>query len=194
MMRRSIVLLIAVLSVVSACGSSRELAGYVRTPAPLTKGVTLPQIDTGALRELVAMDEKLLVVYFGYTNCPDMCPTTMQDLTVALRRLDDPSQVEVAMVTIDPNRDLEVLDGYVKSFIPTAVALGTIDPSALAAAAEPFGVNYLVEDTPNGVEVAHTTSLYVVDDEGVLLLTWPFGIPSVDISADLKDLLGGRRS
>jgi protein SCO1/2 len=194
MMRRSTALLVALLTVISACGSSREFAGYVRTPAPSIKGVTLPQTDTGALRELVAMDEKLLVVYFGYTNCPDMCPTTMQDLTVALRRLDDPSQVEVAMVTIDPSRDLEVLDSYVKSFIPTAIALGTTDASALAAAAEPFGVNYLVEDTSDGVEVAHTTSLYVVDDDGQLLLTWPFGVPSVDISADLKDLLDGRRS
>ena len=194
MIRRTLAITLALLVLAAGCGNSREFAGYVRTPAPSTKGITLPELGTSSERELVATNGKLLVVYFGYTNCPDMCPTTMQDLTVALRRLDDPSQVEVAMVTVDPDRDLPVLDGYVKSFIPTAVALGTTDPSALVAAAEPFGVNYLVEESPDGVEVAHTTSLYVVDDEGLLLLTWPFGIPSVDISADLNDLLDGRRS
>ncbi len=193
MMRRAIAAIVASVMLVTACGNSREFAGYVRTPAPSTRGITLPELGSGSARELVAQDGNLLVVYFGYTNCPDMCPTTMQDLTVALRRLDDPTRVEVAMVTVDPDRDLAVLDAYVKSFIPSAVALGTTDEAALAMAAEPFGVNYLVEDSADGIEVAHTTSLYVVDDEGQLLLTWPFGIPSVEISADLEDLLNGRR-
>lgn len=191
MMRRFLATVIALLTVVSACGGSREFAGYVRTPAPSSKGITLPEVGTGLARELVAKDGQLLVVYFGYTNCPDMCPTTMQDLTVALRRLNDPSQIEVAMVTVDPGRDLPVLDEYVKSFIPTAIALGTMDTAELAEATEPFGVSYLIEDAEDGVEVAHTTSLYVVDDNGQLLLTWPFGVPSVDISADLQDLLDG---
>ena len=98
------------------------------------------------------------------------------------------------MVTVDPDRDLAVLDGYVKSFIPTAIALGTTDESELAAAAQPFGASYLVESVGADIEVAHSTSLYVVDDQGTLLLTWPFGVPSSDISADLNDLLDGRRS
>jgi len=192
--RRTLAITLALLVLAAACGNSREFAGYVRTPAPSTKGITLPELGTSSERELVAANGKLLVVYFGYTNCPDICPTTMQDLTVALRRLDDATRIEVVMITVDPARDLEVLDGYVKSFIPTALALGSLDAAELAAAAEPFGVSYLVEGEGSGVEVAHTTSLYVVDDEGTLLLTWPFGIPSTEISADLNDLLNGRRS
>ena len=194
MIRRTLAITLALLVLAAGCGNSREFAGYVRTPAPSTKGITLPELGTSSERELVAANGKLLVVYFGYTNCPDICPTTMQDLTVALRRLDDATRIEVVMITVDPARDLEVLDGYVKSFIPTAVALGSLDAAELAAAAEPFGASYLVEGEGSSVEVAHTTSLYVVDDEGTLLLTWPFGIPSTEISADLNDLLNGRRS
>ena len=182
------------LAIASSCGGTREFSGYVRTPAPSSQGISLPVIGEESSRELVASGGNLLAIYFGYTNCPDICPTTLQDLTVALRRLDDASRVEVAMVTVDPDRDLAVLDGYVKSFIPTAIALGTADKTKLAAAAQPFGVSYLVESVGTDIEVAHSTSLYVVDDQGTLLLTWPFGVPSYDISADLNDLLGGRRS
>ena len=194
MIRRLLAISVVALSLVAGCGNEREFAGFVRTPAPSSKGVVLPDLAGGEPRELVASNGNLLVVYFGYTNCPDICPTTMQDLTVALRRLDDATRIEVAMITVDPARDLEVLDGYVKSFIPTALALGSLDAAELAAAAEPFGASYLVEGEGSSVEVAHTTSLYVVDDEGTLLLTWPFGIPSTEISADLNDLLNGRRS
>lgn len=186
--------IIGLLGITSACGGEqREFAGFVRTPAPSSQGITLPNIASGADRELIAGDNNLLVLYFGYTNCPDICPTTLQDLTVALRRLDDPSNIEVAMITVDPDRDLEVLDAYVKSFIPTAEALGTVDEAALAIAAQPFGASYLVDDSGGEIEVAHSTSLYVVDNEGTLLLTWPFGTASADISADLDDLLSGRR-
>lgn len=182
------------LSITSACGGGqREFAGFVRTPAPSSQGITLPNVASGADRELVAGNNNLLVLYFGFTNCPDICPTTLQDLTVALRRLDDASHIEVAMITVDPDRDLEVLDAYIKSFIPTAEALGIDDESALAIAAQPFGASYLVDDSGGEIEVSHSTSLYVVDDEGTLLLTWPFGTASTDISADLRDLLSGRR-
>lgn len=194
MTRRLLAVSCAVLAIASSCGGTREFSGYVRTPAPSSQGISLPVIGGESLRELVASNGKLLTIYFGYTNCPDICPTTLQDLTVALRRLDDASRVEVAMVTVDPDRDLAVLDGYVKSFIPTAIALGTTDETELAAAAQPFGASYLVESMSTDIEVAHSTSLYVVDDQGTLLLTWPFGVRSSDISADLNDLLDGRRS
>ena len=194
MTQRLLAVSCAVLAIASSCGGTREFSGYVRTPAPSSQGISLPVIGGESSRELVASSGNLLAIYFGYTNCPDICPTTLQDLTVALRRLDDASRVEVAMVTVDPDRDLAVLDGYVKSFIPTAIALGTTDESELVAAAQPFGASYLVESVGADIEVAHSTSLYVVDDQGTLLLTWPFGVPSSDISADLNDLLDGRRS
>jgi protein SCO1/2 len=94
------------------------------------------------------------------------------------------------MVTIDPGRDLPLLADYVRSFVPDAVAAGTDDEAVLAAAAEPFGVSYDVRTLDDGtIEVDHSPFLYVVDDQGQLLLSWPFGVSSDDIAADLRQLL-----
>jgi protein SCO1/2 len=170
----------------------------VRTPNPSLVGVTLPVLgDAGGDRELVAAPDGLLVVYFGYTNCPDVCPTTMQDLRIALREVDDANRdrVEVAMVTVDPGRDIPILPDYVTSFFPDGIALGTEDAGRLLTAAEAFGASYSVTEADDGsIEVAHSGSLYAVDDSGELLITWPFGLDRDLLRADIEDLLAGRRA
>ena len=94
------------------------------------------------------------------------------------------------MVTVDPDRDLDILAGYVQSFVPDADAAGTTDSDLLARAAEPFGVVYSVTELDDGeIEVEHSPFLYVVDDAGELVLSWPFGVTSDDIAADLATLL-----
>ena len=141
--------------------------------------------------ELRAQPGGLLVVYFGYTNCPDICPTTMSDVRTALRELgDDAEKVGVAMVTIDPDRDTPVLADYVSSFVEGGHALATDDAAELRAVADPFGVSYLVAANAAGeIEVTHTTQLYVVDDAGRLALTWQFGVTADDLADDLEQLL-----
>ncbi|HSM65623.1 MAG TPA: SCO family protein, partial [Ilumatobacteraceae bacterium] len=90
----------------------------------------------------------------------------------------------------DPERDNELLTGYVQSFVPDAEAAGTLDGDVLAAAAEPFGASYSVTTGNDGeVEVAHSGFLYLVDDQGKLLVTWPFGISSKDMAADVEQLV-----
>ena len=181
----------------ASCGGDggRELVGYTLEPAPEVDAITLPDISRGgepfALR---AQPAGLLVVYFGYTNCPDVCPTTMSDVRTALRQLgdDDADRVDVAMITIDPDRDTAVLADYVGNFIDGGHALATDDAADLRAVAEPFGVSYLVEANASGeIEVAHSPQLYVVDDTGRLALTWQFGVPADDLADDLAQLLGG---
>jgi len=171
----------------------RQLVGYRREPAPVVGGLSLPDLtNPGADLSLQAGPEHLLVIYFGYTNCPDFCPTTLSDLRLATRRMDEDlaARVDVAMVTIDPERDLAVLPDYVTSFFADGHALGTDDDNLLAQAAGPFGVAYNIEQTPDGVtEVSHTTALYAVDDSGQLALTWPFGVAIDDLAADLTQLL-----
>lgn len=182
----------AALVVPVACGEdARELAGYRRDPAPSVASISLPELTNGGAEfSFVADPDELLVVYFGYTNCPDFCPTTMSDLKLARQRLDDPDRVGVAMVTVDPDRDLDVLARYVTSFMSDAHALGTTDAAALARAAAPFGASYEVSTAADGkVEVAHTTSLYAIDDSGQLVLTWQFGVPIEDLAGDLEQLL-----
>lgn len=194
-MRRAF-LVAAIVTLISACGGQRELAGYIRTPNPSLSGVTLPVLGVeGVERELVARPDGLLIVYFGYTNCPDVCPTTMQDLRIALREVDEAERVDVAMVTVDPERDVPILPDYVTSFFSDGIALGTDDPAQLRAAADIFGASYLVTEAEDGsIEVAHSGSLYAVDDSGELLITWPFGLDRDELRADIEDLISGRRS
>lgn len=173
-------------------------AGYSRDPAPSVASVTLPLADGSGEASLVADPGGLRVVYFGYTSCPDVCPTTMSDLRQALNGLteEERSRVAVDMVTIDPARDVpEKLTDYVTTFVPTGRGLRTEDDAVLRAAAEAFGADYEVRPAADGgePEVSHTAELYVVDDTGRILLAWPFGTTKEDIGSDLRRLLAGDR-
>jgi protein SCO1/2 len=195
--RRAVVSVVVVLlSALAACGGSeteRELAGYRRDPAPMVGELTLPDLTAGGEEfTLRAEPGHVLAVYFGYTNCPDFCPTTLSDLRLATRRMDaaDAERVDLAMITVDPDRDLPILAGYVTSFLERGHALGTTDAGRLAEVAAPFGAGYEVSTDDTGeIEVAHTTSLYAVDDAGELVLTWQFGVSIDDLAADLTQLL-----
>ncbi len=179
-------------TVTSDARVERALAGIVRDPAPVADGTTVPSLtEPGTDVVFRAEPGGFQAVYFGYTNCPDVCPTTMADWAVTLRRLpeDLASQVRTVMVTVDPDRDNEILPGYVESFVADAVAAGTTDADRLAAAAEPFGVSYDVTTNDDGdIEVSHSGFLYLVDDQGRLVVTWPFGTSSVEMAADIEQL------
>jgi protein SCO1 len=190
-MRRLVALVVLAL-MASAC-SEPELSGFVRQPIPVVADASLPDVsDGGADFDFRADPGELLLVYFGFASCPDVCPTTLADTRTALSRLgDDAERVDFAMATVDPGRDTdEVVTGYVQSFLPGAHALRTEDDAILRAAAEPFGVSYDVSVNDDGdIEVIHSASLYAVDDEGNLLVTWPFGISVEDLTNDLEILL-----
>jgi protein SCO1/2 len=195
-MRRAVALVVAAL-VVAACGGERELVGLSRDPEPQVDAVALPDISGGgAPFEFRAPPDGLLIVYFGYTNCPDVCPTTMADLKVALDDVgDDAERVEVAMVSVDPDRDIPVLGEYIQSFFPGAHAVATTDQAALQSVAGPFGVSYEVRTAPNGeIEVGHSSNLFAVDDAGRLVLTWSVGggegtARRDDLAGDIRQLL-----
>ena len=191
--RAGALVMFSALALAACGGSDPTLTGYERDPAPEVGSVTLPDLsDDGAEFAFRPDPGDVLVVYFGYTNCPDFCPTTMSDLRLAVQRLDDADaeRVDVAMVTVDPERDIPVLPEYVAGFFEDGHALGTDDPAALATAAAPFGVAYDVSTNDQGeVEVAHSTSLYAVDDTGHLALTWQFGVDIDDLKTDLQILL-----
>lgn len=181
-----------------ATTGERELAGIVRTPAPQVDATSLPSLtNPGEDVAFRAEPGGFLAVYFGYTNCPDVCPTTMADWAVALRRLPPglAERVGTVMVTVDPDRDNDVLAGYVQSFVATAQAAGTTDAERLAAAAEPFGVVYSVTTADDGdIEVEHSGFLYLVDDQGRLVVTWPFGLSSEEIAADIEQLVAAQEA
>lgn len=181
---------------VAACGGdgTPALAGIVREPLPDVSTVTLPEASAGnAPMTLRAAAGGLLVVYFGYLSCPDVCPTTMADLRTATSKLPatDRAKVDVVMVTIDPGRDTaDALTAYVRGFVPRGRAARTTDQVQLRAAVDAFGGDYAVKTTADGtVEVSHTAYVYVVDDRGRLRITWPFGLEAPEMQSDLHQLL-----
>jgi protein SCO1/2 len=180
----------------AGCGgddATREYVGYRQSPGQQVGAASLPDASVeGAEFAFAAEPGHLLIAYFGYTSCPDVCPTTLSGLRQALRDLgDDAARVDLAMVTIDPARDTDdILVGYVQSFVDGAHALRTTDDSALRAVTEAFGASYSVTTAADGaVEVAHSGAMYVVDPSGTVTLTWPFGVTSDDIRGDLAQLL-----
>ena len=182
----------ALVMLLAACGP-QELTGFVRDPLPYVGNLSLPEASAGGADfSFVAPEGEFLLVYFGYTACPDVCPTTMSDLRTAVRDLgDDGDRIQVAMATVDPDRDYdELITNYVRAFFDDGHALRTEDPDELAEVAEVFAAAYSVTENDNGdVEVTHSAFTYVIDDQGELIVTWPFGQTADDMAADMKLLL-----
>jgi protein SCO1/2 len=114
---------------------------------------------------------KIVLLYFGYTSCPDICPTTLLNASTMLKALgSDAGKVRVLFVTVDPGRDtLKVLKDYTSSFAPQIVGLrGT--PDQLAALAKRYRVAYSVEPAGGSFEVTHGTAVYVFDRHGKIKL------------------------
>lgn len=141
---------------------------------------------------------KVVLLYFGYTYCPDVCPTTLLNVTQMLKalgkRADD---VRVLFVTVDPNRDtLSVLKQYAEAFAPEVVGLrGT--PDQLAALAKRYRVAYSVQPKGPGhpYEVTHSAAVYVFDRSGnIKLLFSGLAAPKVPIgpmTSDLRQMVAG---
>lgn len=135
---------------------------------------------------------KLVVLYFGYTFCPDVCPASMSTLAKAIEKLGRKSdEVQVIMISVDPERDTpDKLAEYVAKFNPSFIgATGTINQISEVAAL--YGV-YFQKDpgTPEtGYLVSHTASVMVIDRVGHLRLIFPFDTSADAIAADLGELL-----
>ena len=183
----------AALLIVASCEGEESLAGIVRDPAPDVSQVALPDMASDGEDFVTRADPgRLLLVYFGYTNCPDICPTTLADVRRSVADLgSDGEIIDLAMITVDPKRDTpERLTGYAQTFFETAHALRTEDPEELTAAAEAYGASFAVTGSPDDViEVAHSAFLYVVDESGRILVQWPFGTSSEDMGNDLRLLV-----
>lgn len=199
----------AVLAVGSAgCGAvdgdGDALHGVVRAEPLEVGAVALPDVAPAALRAggvidddgrlvLRAAEGRLLLVYFGFLNCPDVCPTTLADLRAALRRLPaaEADRVDVAFVTVDPDRDTPAaLAAYLPAFLPRFHALRT-DAAGLRPALDAFLATAEVTVAADGdVEVAHSAVLYAVDATGRVVVEWPFGTSATALADDLRILLG----
>lgn len=136
---------------------------------------------------------KLVVLFFGYTHCPDVCPTTLSDMAEALRlmRPEAAAKVQVLFATVDPKRDTpEILQAYVPYFHPDFLGLHG-SPEQVAQAANEFKIVYRkqVEAGASDYLMDHSAGSYVLDRQSRLRLYLPFATSPADIANDLQVLL-----
>jgi len=148
---------------------------------------------TGKATRLADFKGKVVVIFFGYTHCPDVCPTTLSDMAQALNLLgkDSASKVQVVFVTVDPERDTQaLLAGYVPSFNPNFMGLYG-DEAATARVAKDFHVYYQKQQGKNSqsYSVDHTAGSFVIDPSGKLRLSMRYGLKAESIAHDLRILL-----
>lgn len=190
----SLAVAVAFLGCASDSGSDAPLFGMQRNDPLVVGDQSMPRVDEAGVEsrfEFKAADGKLLVVYFGFTNCPDLCPTTLADLRSAFRRVSGSAEkVEVAMVTVDPERDTaDRLVPYLSSFVDDPVALRTTDTNLLERVEAAFLASSSIEKEATGkVNVSHTAATYVVDETGTVIVEWPFGIGADGMENDLRIL------
>ena len=161
------------------------------TGAEFARKLELTDTD-GKPRSLADWRGKVIVVFFGYTQCPDVCPTTMAELAQIRTQLGaDGDRLETVFVTIDPERDTpEVLKAYVANFGPNVVALrGNAEQTA--AAAKEFKVFYakVPGKTTGSYTMDHSAASFVFDPAGRVRLFVPYGADTKLLTGDVKQLL-----
>lgn len=166
-----------------------QMHGFVmQQPVPI--GNFTLTAHTGKSVALSDYRDQIVLIYFGYTHCPDVCPATMLHLAKARASLKPKYQddVQVFMVTIDPERDTpELLAEYLAHFDGTFIGL-TGAPEEIAAAAAPLGIFYekQVVDEAEGYFMDHTATVALLDRNGRLRLVWPFGVSAEDMASGLN--------
>jgi protein SCO1/2 len=158
---------------------------------PYSIGDFTLQSDQGDIH-LSDFQGKVVLLYFGYTYCPDVCPATMADLSQVMEDLGkDSSKVQVIFISVDPDRDTpEELGIYARYFYPDFIG-ATSTADNIADVAYKFGVYYEIIPAASGENytIDHTATVWVIDQSGGLYLEWPYGTPSSDMASDLKRLL-----
>jgi len=161
------------------------------TGADYAQDFALPD-HNGQLRSLKDFRGKVVVMFFGYVQCPDVCPTSMSELAQVKKLLgEDGDRVQGLFVTVDPERDTpEVLKAYMQAFDPSFLALQTT-PEKLAAIAKDYKVYYkkVAGPTPTSYSMDHTAGSYVYDTQGKLRLFTRYGSGAPALAADIRQLL-----
>ena len=135
---------------------------------------------------------KLVLIYFGYTFCPDVCPATLGQVNQAMKQLGSKAEdIQLIMISLDPERDTPAkLEEYVAHFNPTFLGI-TGTQEQVDTVASLYGIFYEKKEgsAASGYLIDHTATLMVIDREGYLKLVFPFGVTADEIADDLKYML-----
>lgn len=147
----------------------------------------------GQARTLKDFQGKVVVMFFGYTQCPDVCPTSMTELAAVKKLLgQDGDKVQGLFVTVDPERDTpEIMKAYMANFDPSFLALYAASPDQLAAVAKDYKVYYKKVEgkTPTSYTMDHSAGMYIYDTQGRLRLYSRYGSGAGALADDIRLLL-----
>jgi protein SCO1/2 len=161
------------------------------TGADFGKDFQLTDSD-GRMRRLADFRGKVVVVFFGYTHCPDVCPTTLAELASAVKQLGASGEkVQVLFITADPERDTaDVLKKYVTAFNPQFLALrGTLEQTQQVAKEFKVIIQKSPGSDPNNYTVDHSAGSYIYDTQGKLRLYVGYGQGATAFAHDIGELL-----
>jgi protein SCO1 len=175
----------------SGCGEQPAFVGIDITGADYAQGFTLPD-HHGRVRTLADFQGKVVVLFFGFTQCPDVCPTALAELAQAKALLGEQGErLQGLFISVDPERDTpEVMRAYMGNFDPTFLALHA--PLAeLPTLAQAYKIYYKKVDgpTPTSYTMDHSAGSYVYDTRGRIRLYHRYGSGAEALASDLRRLL-----
>jgi protein SCO1/2 len=182
---------IIICSFVASCEGGAQFRSTDITGAPYGQALELHD-HTGKLRRLEDWRGKAVVLFFGFTHCPDVCPTTLAEIAQAMKTLGpDAERVQVLMVSVDPERDTpEALAKYVTAFDPRFLALSG-DLAATKKVASEFKIFFEKAKSGASYTVNHSAQSYVIDPKGRLRLLVRHDRIGSDLAPDLRTILKG---
>jgi protein SCO1/2 len=177
-----------------ACSESKPSFSSIDvTGADYAKGFELTD-HNGKVRHLTDFHGKVVLMFFGYTQCPDVCPTTMTEMTEIKKSLGaDGERLQVLFVTVDPQRDTpELLKAYMENFEPSFLALRAT-PEKLVELTKDYKIYYKKVEgkTPTSYSMDHSAGSYIYDPKGQLRLFTRYGSPKEALTKDIQILLKG---
>ncbi|MBI3732545.1 MAG: SCO family protein [Chloroflexi bacterium] len=175
--------------VLSACGSGYSLRGGVIEPPKFAPDFTLTDQNGRAFR-LSDQRGKIVLIFFGYSACPNVCPVSVAQMAAARRELlQEANDVQGVFVTIDPERDSQSrLQRYMSVFDPTFLGLRGSDDE-LQSVMKAYGVTAVRKEEPNsalGYSIDHSAFIYVIDRTGRLREIMPYGLQVDDLVNDVR--------
>lgn len=174
---------------ITACSKKAPFLSTDITGAPLGGELNLPDFH-GKVRQLADFEGKVIVLFFGFTHCPDICPTTLSDMTATMKKLGKQAKdVQVIFVSVDPERDTnQLLAQYVPSFYPSFLALRGTEAETQALAKR-FKVYYQKQGEGPYYTIDHSSGIYIFDKQGKLRLLVNYGAGEQVLSHDIQLLL-----
>jgi protein SCO1/2 len=196
MSRQVLLVALVIFALLAVLGVYQALQPPDWSGSPIEPPYAMPGFTLQGGKGPVSLDQfagRYVILYFGYTGCPDVCPTTLAALREALSRLGaDANQFQVIFISVDPARDTpEAASAYAARFAPDFLGLSG-SAEQVAAVVKGFGI--FAQTNPPDPQtgfytVDHTATTMVLNRQGELTLTWPYGLQPNQLEADMRILL-----